>query len=191
MLTIFLSYLDNDTDKKLFENIYLSYRKQMVFLAMTLLHNESDAEDAVSEVFLRIAQYNWDTVREIKDQDDLRNYLLKAAKNASLNKINKKSRECVSLDTDPIYNIEYIEDLTDDTFLDIIDNRFEYDKILAAINSLDPKYRDVFYCHFILEMTITQTSNYLGIPVSSTKQQLVRGKKILLDLLGVKGAQTI
>ena len=62
MLIIFLSYLDDDNDKKLFENIYLSFRKQMVFLAMSILHNESDAQDVVSEVFLNIAQHNWATV---------------------------------------------------------------------------------------------------------------------------------
>lgn len=185
MLTMFLSFLDDDNDKKLFENIYLSFRKQMATIALTILHNESDAEDAVSEVFLRIAQHNWDTVRLITDPNDLRNYLLKATKNTSLNKIKEKGNQNFSLDTDTAYNFDDIEDLTDDTFLDVICNRFEYDKILTAIISLDPKYRDVLYCHFVLEMTISQTSKYLGKTLSSTKQQLVRGKKILLKSLGV------
>ncbi len=185
MLIIFLSYLDDDNDKKLFENIYLSFRKQMVFLAMSILHNKSDAEDVVSEVFLNIAQHNWATVQRIKNQNDLRNYLLKATKNTSLNKIKEKSRHNLSLDTDPVFNIDGVENLADDTFLELIDTRFEYDKILTAIDSLDQKYRDVLYCHFILEMTINQTSKYLGKTLSATKQQLVRGKKILLKSLGV------
>ena len=191
MLTIFLSYLDDSNDKKQFENIYLSFRKQMVFLAMSILHNESDAEDVVSEVFLNIAQHNWSTVRRIENPNDLRNYLLKATKNMSLNKTKDKNRNNLSLDTDPVFNVDNIEDLADDTFLELIGNRFEYDKILTAIDSLDQKYRDVLYCHFILEMTINQTSKHLNKPLSSTKQQLVRGKRMLLKLLDVKGAKIL
>ena len=67
MLTLYLAYLDDVNDKKLFEEIYYSYRKQMVTFAITLLGNEDDAQDAVGDVFLRIAQKNWDTVRAIEN----------------------------------------------------------------------------------------------------------------------------
>ena len=76
ILAIYLAYLDDENDKKLFENIYFSYRKQMVSLAIDMLEDENDAQDAVSDVFLRIVQKNWDVVRGIKDPIDLRNYLL-------------------------------------------------------------------------------------------------------------------
>ena len=92
MLTLYLAYLDDVNDKKLFEEIYYSYRKQMVTFAITLLGNEDDAQDAVGDVFLRIAQKNWDTVRAIENKSDLRNYLLKATKNTSLNKIKTKKK---------------------------------------------------------------------------------------------------
>ena len=51
MLTLYLAYLDDVNDKKLFEEIYYSYRKQMVTFAITLLGNEDDAQDAVGDVF--------------------------------------------------------------------------------------------------------------------------------------------
>ena len=187
MLTLFLAYLDDDNDKKLFESIFLSYRKQMVTLAITILHNEDDAQDVVSEVFLRIAQKNWDVVRRIEDQTDLRNYLLKATKNTSLNKIKTKKKENVSLDTIIEYDMEGIEDLSDDTFLEVICNKYEYDKVVQAIKLLNEKYRDAMYCHYVMEMTVPQTAKSLNQKLSATKQQLVRGKKMLLSLLGKKG----
>ena len=187
MLTLFLAYLDTDSDKQLFETIYLAYRKQMAALSFTLLHNKSDAEDVVSEVFLRIAQNNWDTVRNITDQNDLRNYLLKAAKNASLNKIKAKSKENVFLDTVTEHNTAGLEGLTDDTFLETICNRADYDRVITAICSLDQKYRDALYYHFVLELTVPQTAKQLGQTLITTKQQLRRGKKQLLELLGIKG----
>ena len=187
MLTLYLAYLDDVNDKKLFEEIYYSYRKQMVTFAITLLGNEDDAQDAVGDVFLRIAQKNWDTVRAIENKSDLRNYLLKATKNTSLNKIKGKKKENVSLDSVTEYDIAGIKNMSDDTFLEVICNKFEYDKVVEAIHSLNEKYRDAMYCYYVMEMTVSQTAKSLNQKLSATKQQLVRGKKMLLSLLGKKG----
>lgn len=187
MLALYLAYLDDDNDKKLFEDMFLSYRKQMVTFAITILGNEDDAQDAVGDVFLRIAQKNWDVVRGIENETDLRNYLLKATKNTSLNKIKGKKKENVSLNTIVEYDMDGIEDLSDDTFLEVICNKFEYDKVVQAIRSLNEKYRDVMYCHYVMEMTVPETAKSLNQKLSATKQQLVRGKKMLLSLLGKKG----
>ena len=187
MLALYLAYLDDDNDQKLFEDMFLSYRKQMVTFAVTILGNEDDAQDAVGDVFLRIAQKNWDVVRDIKNETDLRNYLLKATKNTSLNKIKTKKKENVSLDTIIEYDMEDIEDLSDDTFLELICNKYEYDKVVQAIKLLNEKYRDAMYCHYVMEMTVLQTAKSLNQTLSATKQQLVRGKKMLLSLLGKKG----
>ena len=187
MLALYLAYLDDDNDQKLFEDMFLSYRKQMVTFAVTILGNEDDAQDAVGDVFLRIAQKNWDVVRDIKNETDLRNYLLKATKNTSINKIKTKKKENVSLDTIMEYDMDGIEDLSDDTFLEVICNKYEYDKMVQAIKLLNEKYRDAMYCHYVMEMTVLQTAKSLNQTLSATKQQLVRGKKMLLSLLGKKG----
>lgn len=189
MLALYLAYLDDDNDQKLFEDMFLSYRKQMVTFAVTILDNEDDAQDAVGDVFLRIAQKNWDVVRDIKNETDLRNYLLKATKNTSLNKIKTKKKENVSLDTIMEYDMDGIEDLSDDTFLEVICSKYEYDKVVQAIKLLNEKYRDAMYCHYVMEVTVPQTAKSLNQKLSATKQQLVRGKKMLLSLLSKKGVE--
>ena len=189
MLALYLAYLDDDNDKELFEEIFNSYKKQMVILAESLLKNEDDAEDVVGDVFLRIAQKNWDVVRGIKNKTDLRNYLLKATKNTSLNMIKTKKKDNISLDTVSEYNINDIEELSDNTFLEMICNKFEYNKIIEAIQSLDTKYRDVLYYHFALDLTVPQTAKSLNQTLTTTKKQLVRGKKILLSLLETHGVE--
>ena len=42
MLTLHLAHLDDDKDKQLFENIFNSYKKQMLNLAITMLNNKID-----------------------------------------------------------------------------------------------------------------------------------------------------
>ena len=117
----------------------------------------------------------------------MRNYLLKATKNTSLNKIKGKKKENVSLDSVTEYDIAGIKNMSDDTFLEVICSKFEYDKVVEAIHSLNEKYRDVMYCYYVMEMTASQTAISLNQKLSATKQQLVRGKKMLLSLLGKKG----
>ncbi len=187
MLALYLAYLDDDNDKKLFEDIFVSYRKQMVTFAISILGNENDAQDVVSDVFLKIAQKYWDVVRRINNQTDLRNYLLKATKNTSLNKIKAKKKDNVSLDTIIEYDMNGATDLSDDSFLETICNKVEYDKVVKAISSLSEKYRYVLYYHFVLEMTAPEVAKSLNQSLPTTKQQLVRGKKMLLSLLGIKG----
>lgn len=182
-----LTYIDDDKDKKLFEDVYRSYRKQMVVCAITVLGNEADAEDAVSDVFLRIAQKNWGVVRNIENETDLRNYLLRATKNTCLNKIKSRKKENAFLDKVIKYEAEDIDNLSDDAFIEFICDKYEYEKVVEAIKSLDEKYRDVLYYHYVLEMTAPQAAKALNQNLSTTKQQLVRGKKMLLSLLGKKG----
>ena len=139
MLALYLDYLDDENDKKLFEEMYLSHRKQMVILAITILGSEDDAQDAVGDVFLRIAQKNWDTVKQIKNNTDLRNYLLKATKNTALNKIKAAKKDNVSLDTVIEFDISGIDNLTDNSFLDTVCTKFDYEKVLHAIGgSISP-----------------------------------------------------
>ncbi len=183
MLALCLAYLDDDGDKGLFEEIYNSYKKQMVTAAQTILYSESDAEDAVGDVFLTIAQKNWDAVRNIKDKTDLRNYLLKSTKNTALNMINSKRQSDISLDTVLEYNLDSRKELSDDTFMEQICERADYNTVVDAINSLSDRYRDVLYYYFVMEFTAPQTAKALGLPLATIKKQLVRGKKLLLELL--------
>lgn len=90
MLVLYLTYIDNDRDKKKFEEIYYNYRKQMAKVAMSIIQNPSDAEDIVHDVFFNIATRHMDTIHSIADATDLRNYLLKSTKNTAINRKTKK-----------------------------------------------------------------------------------------------------
>ena len=98
MLPIFLALLNGETDKRLFEQIYMNYRNQMFAVARSYLPSDADAEDAVHDVFLRVASKCWESVRGIENEADLRNYLLKAVKNKSLNILDRRAQKDLSLD---------------------------------------------------------------------------------------------
>ncbi len=181
MLVLYLTLIDDEEDKNKFEKIYYAYRKQMAYVAMAIVHNEVDAEDIVHDVFLKIATRHMDTINHISEEADLRNYMLKATKNTALNwKEKKKKVSCVKDET-------YLEpariDLSDDRFIEYLCQRMEYERVVEAMKALEPRYRDALYYHFVLEISVPELAKYLNQSLSATKQQLVRGKKKLLDLL--------
>ena len=55
MLTVYLSLIDDVQQRIEFEEIYTTYRMQMMHLAKSFFENEADAEDVVHDVFVRIA----------------------------------------------------------------------------------------------------------------------------------------
>lgn len=176
MLGLYLSLIDNRQEKLQFEKLYRTYRKQMILLANSFLHNYYDAEEAVSNALLGIAR-NMKKISQIEDECDLRNYVLKATRNAALRVMSDREHHEKWIHPDPP------EDMSDDGFLDAVCEHAEYDRVLAAINQLDPRYKEVLYDHFVLEFTIPEVAQLLGQKVSVVKQQLVRGKKLLLNAL--------
>lgn len=182
MLFFYMSLIDEEIDRNSFEEIYYTYRKQMLYLAKSLLNNDSEAEDVIHDVFTCIATRHMPLIRSIENPIDLRNYLLKATKNTALNVLKKKKRSILSFD-----NMEGMErqcsELSDDSFVEWICKKAEYDRVVEGMKMLKEPYRDVLYYHFVLEMSVPETAKSLKRSVDTTKKQLLRGKKKLLELL--------
>lgn len=185
MLTLYMSFIDDESHRHLFEEIYINYRKQMFLVARSILGNDSDAEDIVHDVFLKIAKKHMPKISQIKNEIDLRNYLLKATKHTALDYLRKHSRESIRIEIEDEKDILNLADINDEDFVEKICNGIEYERIVAAIASLKDIYRDVLYYHFVLELSVPEVANLLNCKVSTVKQRLVRGKKLLYaQLLG-------
>lgn len=179
MLALYLAMIEDEDKKVKFEQIYYNYKNQMFYVANSVLNNIHDAEDAVQEAFISIAK-NMNTVSKIDNEKDLRAYILKATKSRALNIVSEKKEDKYILDIDSLH------DLSDDLFLERVCMKFEYDQVVSALGKMDSLYRDVLYYHFCLEFTAKETAEVLNEKLSTVKQRLVRGKKILLKLLEVE-----
>ena len=49
MLALYMSFIDDESQRRLFEEIYLNYRKQMLLVARSVLGSDTDAEDVVHD----------------------------------------------------------------------------------------------------------------------------------------------
>ena len=55
-MIVYLSMIDTPEDRSKFERLYMEYRDLMYHVAFKYLHNEQDAEDAVHQAFVKIAE---------------------------------------------------------------------------------------------------------------------------------------
>ena len=182
MLPIYLARLNSEEDRRRFEEIYLRYRRQMFTVARSYLPNDADAEDAVHDVFLRVASSCWETVCRIDDGTDLRNYLMKAVKHMAINIRNRKGAGDLSLD-DGLEETDLGGRLRDETFAAAVE-QIEERELLEAIKALPELYRDALYFRYVLQLSIAETAQATGQSVSATKKQIQRGRRKLMVLLG-------
>lgn len=181
MLLFYLNLIEDEIQKRKFEDIYYEYRFQMFFLAQKILKNDADAEDVVHDVFMKIAVKHMPTVESIEDSEDLRNYLLKATKNTALNMKKKKERSFNVAEKIREMHIEKNKNLLDKEFVTELCNKMTYDKLLDTMMNMSDTYKEVLYYHFVLGMTAKETAEFLDRKVSTVKKQIVRGKKLLLE----------
>lgn len=177
MLALYMAFVDDETDKTKFEILYYAYRDRMYVTAESVLHNRQDAEDAVHDTFLKIAR-NMKSIDDPHSQRTL-SYVLKATKNTAINLLHKNKAKTT-------VNFEDMDELSDADFLENLNITENYQRIVHAILDLDDTYKDVLFFHFVQEMKIDQVAELLGRKKSTVKQQLVRGKKILLEVLEEK-----
>lgn len=175
MLTLYMSFIDDENDKPKFEIIYYTYRERMLLMAESVLHNRQDAEDAVHDTFIKIAR----NMKSIDEPESVRtlSYVLKATKNTAINLNNKnKSNE------NRVY-MDSIDDISDKEFFEKLNISENYNAVVHAILEFDDIYKDVLFYHFVQEMKVSEIADLLNRKRSTVKQQLVRGKKILLETL--------
>lgn len=187
MLTIYLGLIDDEQQRVRFEEIYTTYRMQMIHLAKSYFENEADAEDVVHDVFVRIATKHMKFIQGLGNPEDIRNYLLKATKNTALNELKRKGRSNISIEDVAESDLDSFPDLSDDSFIETICTKAEYESVVQELLAMEEPYRDIMYYHFVLDLTVPEAAKLLGRNITTAKKQLVRGKKLLLYKLEIRG----
>jgi RNA polymerase sigma-70 factor (ECF subfamily) len=102
-----LSYLqmaESEDDKTKFEQIYLTYRGLMFYVANQILHNEQDAEDCVHQAFLSILG-NLKNISEVRCPKT-RSYVVIIVERKSLDLLRKTKHEMLTEITETFRGVE-------------------------------------------------------------------------------------
>lgn len=175
MLTFTLTLIDDPSDKEKFNNIYMKYRNLMFYKAMSLLHNEALAEEAVQESLMKIAK----NISKISDVDcsKTKAFIVIIVRNTSLDTIKAEHiGETVPLDD------EIIPDVSQDVLEKMI-SKEGYEKLMTAVSELDDIYRDILTLRYVYGYGNDELAKLLGMSRRTVESRVYRGKKMLIERL--------
>jgi len=169
-------------DVAAFEELYKQYYIFLCLIAEHIVRNPSDAEEIVSDVFVKL----WNIREKIEIITSIKAYLVKAVHNTSINflersKISDKLTDC--LDNSDYKLLAWDSDyplgqLYEKEIMNILDR---------GINTLPDACRQIFILSRNENMKYSEIADKLGISVNTVKTQmkiaLVRLREILKDYL--------
>ena len=89
-MLIYLTMIEAEGDRHRFLSLYRRYKKLMLYIAHDILHDPHDAEDAVHEAFLRLAEMI-EKIHEI-DCPETRSLIVMITKSKAIDLYRKKKR---------------------------------------------------------------------------------------------------
>src|SRR5207245_1777436 len=166
-----------------------------VFLAaLSLVKNEADAEEVAQEAMLKAFK----GLAHFRGDAKFSTWLIQIAINEAKMKLRKDRRHLYeSIDEgQPAEDGDYIpRDFADwrEIPYEALDRKELRDALTKSLNSLSEKYRTVLILRDVQQLSITETSQALGISEANVKTRLSRARLQLRDALapGIDGAWSI
>ena len=163
-------------DIALIEMLYDRYEQRIYKIAYSVLNDSYQAEDAVSETFIKLIKnaYSIWTM----DQKKMDAYITKLARNTSVDQYRKNKRETsriVSVDTETDRESE----ISENPIEDMISTLGSSQRVRELVDSLPDKYREVIICIVLHELSGRETALMLGISEGTVRKRYERAKKLL------------
>lgn len=156
----------NRGDKHTFRQLFEKYYIFLCLIAEQITRSPSDAEEIVSDVFLKL----WNNRQTLEISRSLKAYLIKAVQNTSINYLEKNSikRLNSSLDTIPyellVWNHEYpLGHLYEQEIMHILER---------GISLLPENCREIFLLSRSNDLSYSEIAGRLGISVNTVKTQM-------------------
>ena len=155
------------TDKNEFcENLRL-YEKSMYSLAFSIVKNNADAAEVISESILRA----YKNIQTLKKADSFKPWILRIIHNTAVEMMRKNSK---------IIPMEETPDIPDDSPENDITIRLS---VREAVNSLKQPYRTVVVLFYYENLSVSKIAQITNTNVVTVKKQLSRARKMLLEIL--------
>ena len=170
-------------DGRAFEQIVLQTERAVYSLALSIVKKKEDAEDVTQETYLRL----WRVASELKLEGSLKLYILKAARNLSLDLIRKNSRrdeiDTVILDSDGEFEIDIADDSPDSRPDASYLRKVEKETVLQSIEELPSAAREMIVLRDIEGFSYAEIGAMLGIAEGTLKSKLFRARERLRKII--------
>jgi len=162
-----------------FHDLIRPYERGVYVMALSLLQNEADAEDAAQEAFLKAFR----NLASFRGDAKFSTWLISIALNEARSRLrSQKNVKIESLDESPDGQGQVAPALLRD-WREIPSDALERKEIRLllqhAVADLPPIYREVFLLRDVEELSVNESAEALGITVASVKVRLHRARIML------------
>ncbi len=171
VLSMLLSALEGGEGRGRLRWIYDQYHARMERVAMGILREQSDAEDAVQNAFIQIIRH-FEKIDEIP-RDRLPFWIISIVKNESLMILRKKRR------------LVPLEDW--DSFAAEAEDTAGYRELVELFARLPETYRAALEMKILLGYTNQEVAEALGISQTAASTRVSRGRELLQKIAEEEG----
>jgi len=150
-----------------YEDLYNKYYVYLCLVAEHIVRNHSDAEEIVSDVFVRF----WNLRERIEIISSVRAYLIRAVHNASLNFIEQNALRLKSTGRLSSSDLKVLAWDSDYPLGRLYEKELQ-DILANCINNLPEGCREIFLMSRDKDLKYNEISGKLGISVNTVKTQL-------------------
>ena len=165
-------------DQQAFAELVDLYQDKLYHMAYRMLSNRQEAEDVVQDTFLRVYK-NLDRFDETLK---FSTWIYRIATNLCIDRLRKRkpiySLDAESQDYEGLdgYSMIPSDDKTPESELILSDTQ----RIIhQAMESLPPKYKSVMMLRYIQDLSLQEVGDILGMPVTTIKTRVHRGREFL------------
>ena len=170
-MLVYLTMIESPEDQKKKKKIYLEYKGLMYYVAYKILNNAQDAEDAVHNAFIKIAE-NINNIDEAvcpKTQ----NYVVTIVENKAIDTYRSKKRKEA---------VEYIDEITGIT----VENQ-SLQGLAYCMSKLPLRYRQIILLKYYHGYNSREISKQLDLTEANVIKIDQRAKKKLLQICKEEG----
>jgi RNA polymerase sigma-70 factor (ECF subfamily) len=162
-----------------FHDLIRPYERSVYVMALSLLHNEADAEDAAQEAFLKAFR----NLARFRGDSKFSTWLISIVLNEARSRL--RSRKTVRMESldDPPEGQESVTPALLRDWREIPSEALERKEIRhllhQAITDLPLIYREVFLLRDVEELSVNESAEALGISIASVKVRLHRARLMM------------
>ena len=171
-------------DRDSFEYLVKLHEKNVYNLALKLLKNREDAQDAAQDAFLKA----WINLKSYRGESKFSAWLYRLTYNTCLDLLRKaKKGEVISLTTDD--EEEKVSDIRDDAISpeERTIKKEEQKTVREAVEALPEEYRQIIIMREFTGLSYSEIANAMGISEGTVKSRLARARQRLAEALRKTG----
>lgn len=168
MLVYFLSLLEDDSDRAILEEMYRRYKDKTLHIAMRILHDTYDAEDAVIDGWVKVV-LNFDIAKKCYSNSwsEFGSWLTFVMKNTAKD-VRKRRRRKRALETIEILDIPSPADT---------EVEGELKMVFEKIHSMPAQTRDLLEMRILGEYSFEEIGKSLGCSEGTAQKRFSRAMK--------------